>query len=73
VGWGGGAIAGWLAGWLTAPAWLCAGLRRLLQYRLNSWSCSWRAFDGGNVSVVTGWTYSIEPHLHELMLHSPHR
>ena len=36
-------------------------------------ACYWRAFEAGNSSTYTRWTYSIESMLHEYFLQSEHR
>ncbi|KAK9909083.1 hypothetical protein WJX75_006916 [Coccomyxa subellipsoidea] len=46
---------------------------RMLQYRIQKETCAWRGFDSGNASIITEWTYQIEPALHEMLLQSPHR
>ncbi|KAG2497881.1 hypothetical protein HYH03_004147 [Edaphochlamys debaryana] len=46
---------------------------RFLQYRLGADSCMWRRFDSANNSILLPMTYSIEVHLHEMMLQSEHR
>ena len=35
--------------------------------------CTYRAFQEGNVSSLTSWTYAIETGFHELLAQSPHR
>ncbi|GLI62946.1 hypothetical protein VaNZ11_005800 [Volvox africanus] len=46
---------------------------RMLQYRVAADSCVWRRYYEGNNTGFTGWTYSVETLIHELMLQSEHR
>ena len=50
-----------------------AYIGRMLQYRLVQSSCSWRVWTERNTSHGTANVYSLETHLYELLLQSPHR
>ncbi|KAG2501892.1 hypothetical protein HYH03_000390 [Edaphochlamys debaryana] len=46
---------------------------RMLQYRIVTDACVWRAWTPANTTRFTGYTYGIETLFHEMLLQSEHR
>jgi hypothetical protein len=46
---------------------------RMLQYRMDKASCTWRVWGSSNESILHFDTYGIEVLLHEMLLQSDHR